>query len=75
MQVKQISACETKLGGRSIKKETIAGTCCILPPEYLAGFNYINHLTRIESAFEHQLNNNHKYFQADVNELCTESSE
>lgn len=75
MQVKQVSACKTKLGGRSMKKEAMAGVCYVLPPECLAAFNYVNHLTRMESAFEHQRNNNHKDFQADVNELCSESSE
>lgn len=37
-------------------------------------FNFISHLTRMESAFERQ-NGNHKDFHADVSELCTESSE
>lgn len=58
-----------------MKKEATAGVSYILPPECLAAFNYINHLTRMGSAFEHQRNNNHKDFQADVNEFYTESSE
>lgn len=58
-----------------MRKEAMAGVCCILSPECLAAFNYINHLTRMESTFEHQQNNNRKDFQADINELCTESSE
>lgn len=68
MQVKQIRACKTKLRGRSMKKEAMAGVCYNLPPECPAAFNYINPLTRMESAFEHQ-QNNHKDFQADVDKL------
>lgn len=75
MQVKQITACKTKPGGRSMKKEAMARVYYILPSEYLAAFNYLNHLTRMESAFEHQWNNNHKDLRADINEVCTESSE
>lgn len=57
-----------------MKKDVIAEACYILPPGCPAAFNYINHLTRMESPFEHRQNNNHKEFQADVNELCAESS-
>lgn len=32
----------------------MADVCCTLAPEWTAAFNYINHLTRMEIAFEHQ---------------------
>lgn len=39
MQAKQIGACKTKLGGKSMKKEAMVGLYYVLPPECPAAFN------------------------------------